>query len=52
MNNKKDEIIFGARRAGEVWLQPFSDYAELDAAPFEAQCGMSSLALNTKQHQI
>jgi hypothetical protein len=29
---KKDEIIFGTRRAGKVWLQPFSDYAELDAA--------------------
>jgi hypothetical protein len=32
MNNRKDEIIFGARRAGVAWLQPFSDYAELHAA--------------------
>jgi hypothetical protein len=29
---KKDEIIFGTRRAGEVWLQSFSDYDELAAA--------------------
>ena len=32
MNNKKDEIIFGAKRAGVTWLHSFADRAELDSA--------------------
>jgi hypothetical protein len=32
MSNKKDEIIFGAKRAGVTWLQSFADRAELDSA--------------------
>jgi hypothetical protein len=32
MNNKKGEIIFGAKRAGVTWLHSFADRAELDWA--------------------
>jgi hypothetical protein len=32
MNNKKDEVIFGAKRAGVTWLHSFANQAELDSA--------------------
>jgi hypothetical protein len=37
MNDKKDEIIFGARRAGVTWLHSFADHAALDAARSSAK---------------
>jgi hypothetical protein len=36
MNSKKDEIIFGVKRAGVTWLYSFANRAELDSARAKA----------------
>jgi hypothetical protein len=44
MNNKKDEIIFGARRAGVTWLYAFQESEQLDSARAKAKRLGSSLS--------
>jgi hypothetical protein len=43
MNNKTDEIIFGAKRAGVTWLYRFPGHAALDSARLNAKRLGSSL---------
>jgi hypothetical protein len=44
MNSKKDEIVFGAKRAGVTWLHSFPGRAALDSARLNAKRLGSSLS--------